>query len=489
MAEHDSGHHDDHGHGHIQLEYQPALPIPNGKVILWLFLSTEIMFFAGLIGTFIVLRYGAPPGTWPAQHDVHLKEWIGGMNTFVLIASSLTIVLALEFARKDKPAIATFWMVATLIFGSTFLGIKAGEYNSKFSHGIYPKKPRSQMYEKADIYYVAAVRNRLNSLVTTWRTEEAELETAKNEQPGLTAEIETLSQKSRSDAEELDYDAKRERLDEVESTLRRIEANDAERKERLAVAEVLLADFARWTELAAAKTDDPVKRQAAMEVLAYQIYPLHRDAAAIAEYRRWEAAERKKEADELVARRGVLLATPSPQSDAVLGLRKQQVGDPNNTDIQAKLAQAEGELSAEQRTVIDEAAIVDVRLDQIRRREEALEKYFDVQYDHEQHTFVHRGEDGHEGEWHGLNDEYHWLRLPMKLPSGNMWASTYFLLTGFHALHVVIGLIVFVCILLPVALGKSRLDSTKANVIENTGLYWHFVDLVWIFLFPLLYLF
>ncbi|MDP7301643.1 MAG: hypothetical protein QGG09_00985, partial [Pirellulaceae bacterium] len=69
MSEHT---HDDHGdHGHIQLEYQPGLPINNGKVILWLFLSTEIMFFAGLIGTFIVLRYGAPEGTWPAPHDVH----------------------------------------------------------------------------------------------------------------------------------------------------------------------------------------------------------------------------------------------------------------------------------------------------------------------------------------------------------------------------------------------------------------------------------
>ena len=43
----------------------------------------------------------------------------------------------------------------------------------------------------------------------------------------------------------------------------------------------------------------------------------------------------------------------------------------------------------------------------------------------------------------GLNDLYPWLKLPMVIPGGNMWASTYFLLTGFHALHVLIGLIVF----------------------------------------------
>ena len=64
-----------------------------------------------------------------------------------------------------------------------------------------------------------------------------------------------------------------------------------------------------------------------------------------------------------------------------------------------------------------------------------------------------------------------------------MWASTYFLLTGFHAIHVAVGLIVFVILLgLP-------LNIARAGIIENTGLYWHFVDLVWIFLFPLLYLF
>jgi len=48
---------------------------------------------------------------------------------------------------------------------------------------------------------------------------------------------------------------------------------------------------------------------------------------------------------------------------------------------------------------------------------------------------------------------------------------------------VIIGLIVFAILCTKV------LDATKAPVIENIGLYWHFVDLVWIFLFPLLYLF
>ena len=83
---------------------------------------------------------------------------------------------------------------------------------------------------------------------------------------------------------------------------------------------------------------------------------------------------------------------------------------------------------------------------------------------------------------HGLAEGWH-LELPMMIPSGNTWADTYFLLTGFHALHVFIGIFAF-ALVLPMTLNASR-----AGVIENLGLYWHFVDLVWIFLFPLLYLF
>ena len=88
-----------------------------------------------------------------------------------------------------------------------------------------------------------------------------------------------------------------------------------------------------------------------------------------------------------------------------------------------------------------------------------------------------------DGYAHGINDEFHFMRLPIHIPSGNMWASTYFLLTGFHAIHVVVGLLMFALML------RYKLDSSNAHLLENGGLYWHFVDLVWIFLFPLLYLF
>jgi cytochrome c oxidase subunit 3 len=57
-------------------------------------------------------------------------------------------------------------------------------------------------------------------------------------------------------------------------------------------------------------------------------------------------------------------------------------------------------------------------------------------------------------------------------------------MTGFHALHVIVGMILFAIVLKQGPL----LDHRWIDYVENSGLYWHFVDLVWIFLFPLLYI-
>jgi cytochrome c oxidase subunit 3 len=78
------------------------------------------------------------------------------------------------------------------------------------------------------------------------------------------------------------------------------------------------------------------------------------------------------------------------------------------------------------------------------------------------------------------------LHLTPSIPFGNLWASCYFAMTGFHALHVLGGIVVFVIILLIAAI--KGLGPHHVSMLELTGLYWHFVDIVWIFLFPLLYL-
>lgn len=62
----------------------------------------------------------------------------------------------------------------------------------------------------------------------------------------------------------------------------------------------------------------------------------------------------------------------------------------------------------------------------------------------------------------------------------------YYFMTGLHGLHVIVGTVLL--IIMAVKIYQKRLHSTNYTLLENSGLYWHLVDVIWIFLFPLLYL-
>jgi cytochrome c oxidase subunit III len=72
------------------------------------------------------------------------------------------------------------------------------------------------------------------------------------------------------------------------------------------------------------------------------------------------------------------------------------------------------------------------------------------------------------------------------LPQVQLFFVLYFAMTGLHAVHMIIGMGVILVLVLRQAIGRPPRDNSTA--IEVTGLYWHFVDVIWIFLFPLLYL-
>ena len=116
-----------------------GLPISNGKLGVWLFLGTEIMFFTGLIGAYIVLRRGA--SNWPTDHSLtHVNIVAGAINTFILICSSYLVVLAHSLMVKKAFKKAQLAILGTLLLGVVFLGIKGYEYQGKFAHGILPGK-------------------------------------------------------------------------------------------------------------------------------------------------------------------------------------------------------------------------------------------------------------------------------------------------------------------------------------------------------------
>jgi len=75
-----------------------------------------------------------------------------------------------------------------------------------------------------------------------------------------------------------------------------------------------------------------------------------------------------------------------------------------------------------------------------------------------------------------------------ELPSHSTFLAIYYTLTGLHGIHILGGMIVMAYFMGPGAKMWKAHPDQFANRIEYTGLYWHFVDLVWIFLFPVLYL-
>ncbi len=109
--------------------------IPNGKLGIWLFLASEVMLFATLFTTYIVLRMASP--SWPNGWEV-LNVPLAMINTFVLITSSVTMVLAYAKVHENDPDGFRFYISMTLLLGFVFLIIKGFEYGAKFSHDIYP---------------------------------------------------------------------------------------------------------------------------------------------------------------------------------------------------------------------------------------------------------------------------------------------------------------------------------------------------------------
>src|SRR5215207_3016633 len=103
---------------------------------MWMFLAQEIMFFGGLFTAYLIFRSRYPMAF--AAGSNHLDAFLGGLNTLVLIVSSLTMALTVYYAQKGQRMMQVVLIILTMIFGATFLGVKAVEYTDKYNHGFVP---------------------------------------------------------------------------------------------------------------------------------------------------------------------------------------------------------------------------------------------------------------------------------------------------------------------------------------------------------------
>ena len=132
-------------HGHAHAEHHPALQHhfdtmaqqKEAAVIgMWVFLLTEILFFGGLFVAYMIYRVWYFDAFAEASRSLSLF-W-GGLNTAVLIGSSLTMAMAVRGAQTNKRKATVNWLILTMILGAVFLGVKVIEYADKFEHHHVP---------------------------------------------------------------------------------------------------------------------------------------------------------------------------------------------------------------------------------------------------------------------------------------------------------------------------------------------------------------
>jgi cytochrome c oxidase subunit 3 len=125
-------------HGYIAEEHAPdpvvshGDPTAPGKIAIWMFLASEIMFFIAILGSYIVLRSGSPDLF--AKHAAILSKTLAGANTIVLILSSVTMYIAVDGAHHGNRGRVIGGLLVTFLCASAFMGIKYVEYKDKLTH-------------------------------------------------------------------------------------------------------------------------------------------------------------------------------------------------------------------------------------------------------------------------------------------------------------------------------------------------------------------
>ncbi|MCG8405804.1 MAG: cytochrome c oxidase subunit 3 [Phycisphaerales bacterium] len=122
------------------MEPHPLTGMYNGKFGIWLFLASEVMLFGALFSTYVLLRVGAPEGTWPmygqeiTTGNQILNVSLAFVNTLVLITSSVTMVLSWAALKMNNFAKGRMFLFITFALAGVFLVIKFFEYKGKFTH-------------------------------------------------------------------------------------------------------------------------------------------------------------------------------------------------------------------------------------------------------------------------------------------------------------------------------------------------------------------
>jgi heme/copper-type cytochrome/quinol oxidase subunit 3 len=107
--------------------------LSNNKLAMWLFLGSECLLFGGLISTYMLYKGRISRGPHPEQvYDIPFTS----VSSFVLLMSSLTMVLAVSAAGRDDMRRCRLWLVTTALLGATFVGGQVYEFTAFYRKGL-----------------------------------------------------------------------------------------------------------------------------------------------------------------------------------------------------------------------------------------------------------------------------------------------------------------------------------------------------------------
>ena len=128
----EAGPEDAHGHGHGHADTNTGTT--NTKLAMWVFLSSECIFFGAFISTYLLYRGRSAKGT-PTPKDVYNIPFTS-VTSFILLMSSLTMVLALAAIQRGDHRRFRVWILATALFGVTFIGGQIYEFTEFYREGL-----------------------------------------------------------------------------------------------------------------------------------------------------------------------------------------------------------------------------------------------------------------------------------------------------------------------------------------------------------------
>ena len=418
---------------------RPDTGLWNAKIGIWLFLASEVMLFGGLFSGYIFLRIGADY-PWPIQE----LDWrLGMLNTVILIASSVTVVFAWASLKMRQWGKFKLYMWITLACAAGFMCIKAVEYSSKFSHHYLLLKDGS-----------VVTGHHMNSDLVLSDVSSVSLDVSGKPDLGVFSHEPHAHHHGDDSAGEHHW----EPPTFVSPSGKEVALDHSFVKNHYDVLKKAKSDSFAVT----LKSSKP-----------FELSIPRGDARIIAE-------------DHVVMWDGTKIHGTLTSNAYSLGI-----------DL-VDLTQV---VKAEDAAIIpylDEKTKGDV-LDEISERVKGEEEWIagrsfeelDLNtqvelrkiYLDDLHDGAHAGEHPH------ITVPAEEVRFASNFgPKKNTYYSIYFTLTGLHGLHVVGGAIVLAYFLFTGRKMYEEEPEHLANRVEVGGLFWHFVDLIWIFLFPLLYL-